>query len=229
MRLRSLLLILLISNIVYSGYGQTDKREMVGIFVDTSASMRTQLEREIILAKELVKQIDHEAVFSLYGFTTEPDPRSTCTRFTVLAECLNKDSITNQIENLYIAQGQTTLWDAINSSSENLNAKRSNGCGEPSNRVLVVITDGEDRASTIKPADVISNLKMYGTRVYIVGLLDALPSAGNSLQNELRRKSRQFLEELSSETGGKTVFPDKKKSAEEIIKELLVTVAVTKK
>jgi hypothetical protein len=194
------------------------RRQEIGILVDTTGSLRPQLEREITIAREIVRKMNDGTLFSLYSFVG--NSKSANNRFEVSIECADKNSIEGEIDNLYIPPGETALYDAMKSSADRLNRKNKDGCAATEHSKLIVITDGQDTASALKPAEAIGNLKAFGITTYVIGLLDGLPRDGNSLQKEIIRKSRLFLEDAARETGGKAVFPNKNQSAEEIVKEL---------
>src|ERR1700744_1134055 len=102
------------------------------------------------------------------------------------------------------SRGGTALYDAVLASADKLaaDAKRPK-------QVLVLITDGEDNASTLNLEQTIRRVQqLSGPVIYSIGLL-----FGDEMSHGEVRHARRALEMLSAETGGMAFFP---KSIEEI-------------
>jgi VWFA-related protein len=102
------------------------------------------------------------------------------------------------------SRGGTALYDAVVASADKLveDAKRPK-------QVLVLITDGEDNASTLNLEQTIHRVQeLSGPVIYSIGLL-----FGDEMSRAEVRHARRALEMLSTETGGMAFFP---KSIEEV-------------
>jgi Ca-activated chloride channel homolog len=102
------------------------------------------------------------------------------------------------------SRGGTALYDAVVASADKLvdDAKRPK-------QVLVLITDGEDNASTLNLEQTIRRVQeLSGPVIYSIGLL-----FGDEMSRAEVRHARRALEMLSTETGGMAFFP---KSIEEV-------------
>lgn len=102
------------------------------------------------------------------------------------------------------SRGGTALYDAVIASADELvaDAKRPK-------QVLILITDGEDNASSATLEQTIRQVQqLSGPVIYSIGLL-----FGDDLPRSEVRHARQALELLSTETGGMAFFP---KSIEQI-------------
>ncbi|MGB0062955.1 MAG: VWA domain-containing protein [Terracidiphilus sp.] len=102
------------------------------------------------------------------------------------------------------SKGGTALYDAVVASADKLasDAKRPK-------QVLVIITDGDDNASTDTLEQTITKVqRLSGPVIYTIGLL-----FGDEMSRSEVRHARNALELLSSETGGMAFFP---KSMEEV-------------
>jgi VWFA-related protein len=102
------------------------------------------------------------------------------------------------------SRGGTALYDAVEASADELvaDAKRPK-------QVLVLITDGEDNASTIDLEQTILRVQqLSGPVIYSIGLL-----FGDEMSRAEVRHAHRALEMLSTETGGMAFFP---KSIEQI-------------
>ncbi|MGA2250568.1 VWA domain-containing protein [Terracidiphilus sp.] len=102
------------------------------------------------------------------------------------------------------SRGGTALYDAVVASADKLaqDAKRPK-------QVLIIITDGEDNASTLNLEQTIHRVQeLSGPVVYTIGLL-----FGDEMSRAEVRHAKRALEMLSGETGGMAFFP---KSIEQI-------------
>jgi VWFA-related protein len=102
------------------------------------------------------------------------------------------------------SRGGTALYDAVVASADKLavDAKRPK-------QVLILITDGEDNASTLNLEQTIRRVQqLSGPVIYSIGLL-----FGDEMTHSEVRHARRALEMLSTETGGMAFFP---KSIEQI-------------
>jgi len=102
------------------------------------------------------------------------------------------------------SRGGTALYDAVVASADKLvaDAKRPK-------QVLILITDGEDNASTLNLEQTIRRVQqLSGPVIYTIGLL-----FGDEMSRAEVRHARRALEMLSTETGGIAFFP---KSIEQI-------------
>jgi VWFA-related protein len=109
------------------------------------------------------------------------------------------------------SRGGTALYDAVVASADHLvtDAKRPK-------QVLVLITDGEDNASTLNLVQTIRRVQeLSGPVIYSIGLL-----FGDEMSRGEVRHARQALEMLSTETGGIAFFPKSMEQIDEIAAEV---------
>jgi VWFA-related protein len=102
------------------------------------------------------------------------------------------------------SRGGTALYDAVVASADKLaaDAKRPK-------QVIILITDGEDNASSLNLEQTIHRVQEFsGPEIYSIGLL-----FGDEMSRAEVRHARRALEMLSTETGGVAFFP---KSIEEV-------------
>lgn len=105
------------------------------------------------------------------------------------------------------SRGGTALYDAVVASADKLaaDAKRPK-------QVIVLITDGEDNASTLNLEQAIRRVQqLSGPVIYTVGLL-----FGDEMSRSEVRHARRALEMLSQETGGIAFFPKSLEQVDEI-------------
>ncbi len=102
------------------------------------------------------------------------------------------------------SRGGTALYDAVVASADKLVAD-----GKRPKQVLVIITDGEDNASTQGLEQTIRRVQqLSGPVIYTIGLL-----FGDEMTHSEVRHAHRALEMLSTETGGIAYFP---KSIEQV-------------
>jgi len=109
------------------------------------------------------------------------------------------------------SRGGTALYDAVVASADKLvaDAKRPK-------QVLVIITDGEDNASTLSLEQTIRRVQqLSGPVIYSIGLL-----FGDEMTRSEVRHARRALEMLSGETGGIAFFPKSIEQVDEIAAEV---------
>jgi Ca-activated chloride channel family protein len=108
-------------------------------------------------------------------------------------------------------RGGTALYDAVVASADKLamDAKRPK-------QVLVIITDGEDNASTLNLEQTIRRVQqLSGPVIYSIGLL-----FGDEMSRSEVRHARRALEMLSTETGGIAFFPKSLEQVDQIAAEV---------
>jgi Ca-activated chloride channel homolog len=109
------------------------------------------------------------------------------------------------------SRGGTALYDAVVASADKLvaDAKRPK-------QVLVIITDGEDNASTLTLEQTIHRVQqLSGPEIYSIGLL-----FGDEMSRTEARHAHRALEMLSTETGGMAFFPKSIDQIDEIAAEV---------
>jgi VWFA-related protein len=109
------------------------------------------------------------------------------------------------------AKGGTALYDAVAASADKLarDAKRPK-------QVLILITDGEDNASTLNREQTIRKVQqLSGPVIYSIGLL-----FGDEMSRDEVKHARKALEMLSTETGGMAFFPKNIEQIDQIAAEV---------
>jgi VWFA-related protein len=109
------------------------------------------------------------------------------------------------------SRGGTALYDAVVASADKLatDAKRPK-------QVIILITDGEDNASTLDLEQTIRRVQqLSGPVIYSIGLL-----FGDEVSRSEVKHARRALEELSSGTGGMAFFPKNIEQVDQIAAEV---------
>ncbi len=131
----------------------------VAILMDASGSMSTKMVRARETATMLVAGLKPGAdEVALYSFDTAlKEVRPFSSAFAA----------TETVWNSTTAYGATSLWDAIAETSQKISDRQRR-------RALVVITDGVDSASTLKPSDVSAIASSLDVPVYVLVIAFAL-------------------------------------------------------
>jgi Ca-activated chloride channel homolog len=174
----------------------------LGILVDNSGSMRTK------------RQAVNNAALDLVHYSN-PDDESFVVNFS--DEAYIDQDFTANVNKLrdglahIDSKGGTALYDAIMASADYLskNAKRSK-------QVLLVVTDGEDNASSTTLEETVRRIQdLQGPVIYSIGLLFDDNGGGRE-----GRRAKRALEMLSNETGGIAFFPKNLGQVDEIAGEV---------
>jgi Ca-activated chloride channel family protein len=201
------------------GWTQSDKKLSYGILFDNTGSMRQLLPLQHEIGK-LVSEKASGGKVSVFGFASDPNrPEAS---FAVGIECSSEiQTIQKQIAQIGVIGGQTKLVDTINSAADRLAKPLKPECEKSGEKVLVVISDGEDRASSLTVDQLLETVKESGVRVYVVGLVSKLSKDKAFITSKSpAKKAREFLFRLATESGGRIVLPKEKDSAEDIVASL---------
>jgi VWFA-related protein len=109
------------------------------------------------------------------------------------------------------SRGGTALYDAVVASADKLAADAKHP-----KQVIILITDGEDNASTLNLEQAIRRVQqLSGPVIYSIGLL-----FGDEMSRSEARHARRALEMLSGETGGIAFFPKSLDQVDQIAAEV---------
>ena len=157
-----------------------------GLVVDNSGSFRTLLDKVITVASDVVEHNQDNDEAFLVTFVDTP-------KIVLRQEFTYKKSeLHDAAQNMYVEGGQTAILDALKSAADYLatNAKTDEG----RSRALVLVTDGEDRASETKIEDLLKVLKGENIRVFVIAMSDT-------------KVVTKIIDRLAKETGGLVVTP----------------------
>ena len=184
------------------GFRHEDIPVSIGILIDNSGSMYDKTAAVGAAALDLVKLSNPQDEAFLVDFSSEA--------------YIDQDFTSNigklQEGLAYIKpSGGTALYDAVIASADYLtkNAKRSK-------QVLLIITDGEDNASSASLESAIRRVQdMDGPAIYSIGLL-----FGEDVGRSEAHHAKEVLQELSEQTGGLAYFPKALKDVDGIAHEV---------
>ncbi|HXS13611.1 MAG TPA: VWA domain-containing protein [Acidobacteriaceae bacterium] len=184
------------------GFRHEDVPVSLGILIDSSGSMYDKRAAVDAASLDLVRLSNRQDEAFLVDFSSEA--------------YIDQD-FTSSIDKLqqglaYIkSSGGTAMYDAVIASADYLskNAKRSK-------QVLLIVTDGDDNASSGTLEQTIRRVQdLDGPAIYCIGLL-----FGEDVSHSEARHSREVLTELSAQTGGQAYFPRSLKDVDGIAREV---------
>lgn len=206
----ALLLILVLFSVTFA---QSEKKIAYGVLIDNTGSLRTQFNYVKMLSKGVVERIHQRGAISLFNFMTQGDsPNGLAVATSEVQWSQDKSVLNNYIDGLMIKPGRTILFDSINSVVEAINTKVNLDKDAFADKVIILITDGEDRGSKIKDKQLIEKLKESGIKVYAIGLVQELDAEGGLMNKSPKAKAMDFFKKAAKETGGRVVFPKSSKA-----------------
>jgi Ca-activated chloride channel homolog len=183
-----------------SVFKQEDVPVSFGLVVDNSGSMRAKRPQVNAAALTFVKTSnpsDEGFVVNFnddYYLDTEHDFTS------------DLDEMSKALERID-ARGSTAMYDAVIGSLDHLKK------GTRDKKVLIVVTDGEDNASTHSLENAIERAQRSDAVIYAVGVF-----SDDDIKHDHRamKKARTALSELANATGGLAFFPENVDDTESI-------------
>lgn len=172
-----------------------------GLVIDNSGSLRFQLEKVIEASKIIVG-------------TNKPADETMVIRFVSSQKIeiiqdftANKAELNDALENLFTEGGQTAIIDAIYLAAEKVDQYENSRKGDRMRRALILVSDGEDRDSFYKEAQLFELLRETDVQIYAIGFVSELSKESGFISKSPQGKAKAFLQRLADETGGKAYFP----------------------
>ncbi len=203
-----LMLVVVLLGLAGGTLGQTDQPALYAILVDNSGSLRSQFNRVLTLGNEVLQDAHKHGPVSIFSFKGTGDPKDA-PPLTVAHTIWNQDRevLSRYLDSLFIEGGQTNLLDAVHSMVNHLNARAEQDKTPNARKVLVLITDGEDRKSKIKEKELLAELQKHQIKVFAIGLVRELEDEMRLVGGNPRSKAVKFLTKITKETGGRALFP----------------------
>jgi Ca-activated chloride channel family protein len=173
-----------------------------GLAVDTSGSLRSQLQSVIDAGKTIINSNKPGDETFLVRFISS-DKIETVQDFTA-----NKEQLLDGLDSFYVEGGQTAVIDAVYLSAEHVSEYRKGDEGDRRRRALIVITDGEDRNSFYKQEQLFARLREEDVQIFVIGFVNELDKETGLIRKSPREKAVTLIKKLASETGGRAFFPD---------------------
>ena len=186
-----------------------------GLAVDTSGSLRTQLQSVIDAGKTIINSNKGGDETFLVRFISS-DKIETVQDFTD-----NKELLMDGLDSFFVEGGQTAIIDAVYLSAEHVSEYRKGDEGDRRRRALIVITDGEDRNSFYKQEQLFAKLREEDVQIFVIGFINELDKDAGLIRKSPREKAVGLINKLASETGGRAFFPDSVADLPQIANEII--------
>ena len=186
-----------------------------GLAVDTSQSLRSQIQAVIDAGKTIVNSNKPGDETFLVRFISS-DKIETLQDFTS-----SKDLLIDGLDNLYVEGGQTAVIDAVYLTAEHVAEYKKGDDSDRRRRALIVITDGEDRASHYSQERLFGRLREADVQIYVIGFVNELDRERGLIRKSVRDKAVNLINKLASETGGRAFFPESLSELPQIANEIV--------
>ena len=186
-----------------------------GLAIDTSGSLRSQLQAVIDAGKSIINSNKPGDETFLVRFISS-DKIETVQDFTP-----SKDLLMDGLDSLYVEGGQTAIIDAVYLTSEHVSEYKKGNDSDRRRRALIVITDGEDRASFYSPDKLFARLREEDVQIYVIGFVRELDKEGGLIRKSPREKAVNLINRLATETGGRAFFPESLSELPQIANEIV--------
>ena len=186
-----------------------------GLAVDTSGSLRSQLQSVIDAGKSIINSNKPGDETFLVRFISS-DKIETVQDFTS-----SKEALLDGLESFYIEGGQTAIIDAVYLSAEHVSEYKKGDAGDRRRRALIVITDGEDRNSFYKQEQLFARLREEDVQIFVIGFVNELDKEAGLIRKSPREKAVNLIKKLASETGGRAFFPESISELQQIANEIV--------
>jgi Ca-activated chloride channel homolog len=172
-----------------------------GLAVDSSGSLRSQLQSVIDAGKTIVNSNKPGDETFLIRFISS-DKIDIVQDFTS-----HKDLLMDGLDSFYIEGGQTAVIDAVYLAAEHVSEYKRGGEDDRRRRALIVITDGEDRTSFYKQEQLFARLREEDVQIFVIGFINELDKEAGFIRKSPREKATALINKLATETGGRAFFP----------------------
>ncbi len=186
-----------------------------GLAVDTSGSLRSQLQSVIDAGKTIINSNKPGDETFLVRFISS-DKIETVQDFTD-----KKDLLMDGLDSFYIEGGQTAIIDAVYLSAEHVSEYKRGDTQDRRRRALIVITDGEDRNSFYKQEQLFARLREEDVQIFVIGFVNELDKEAGFIRKSPREKATALINKLATETGGRAFFPESLSELQQIAQEIV--------
>ena len=199
-----------------SYFAKVEKPVYYSLVIDTSQSFHRLLVSALAATKLLIGKNRPSDETTLIRFSSS-DNIETVVPFTSDKSAL----LSVPLEDFYPLPGQSAVLDAIYLSAETV-AKHKIGDTKV-RRAVVLISDGEDRASYYSRSRITKQLNDQSVQLFIIGMTGAL-SERSLMKPNARDKAERLLGRIAKDTGGRLFLPSTRlellDSVEQIVQDL---------
>jgi VWFA-related protein len=170
-----------------------------GIILDTSQSFRKVLAPALEAVRLIIdnKRPDDEIFIERFISSDKIETLQDFTR--------DKEPLFESLKSLNVEEGQSAVLDALYLAVEHTVKHAQNN----RRQALVLITDGEDRASFYGQEVVVKALRKANVQVFIIGITALLDNEGGLIRQSHRDQAEKLLITIAEESGGRLFLAEK--------------------
>lgn len=196
-------------------FTQEEVPVIYGMAVDTSGSLRGVFDQVINAAKTIIDSNKAGDETFIERFISS-DKIETVQDFTS-----SKDALMDGLDTLYIEGGQTAVIDGVYLAAEHVANYKKTRDDDRRRRALIVITDGEDRASYYAQEQLFRQLREQDVQIYVIGFVNDLEAERGLIRKSPRGKATDLINKLATDTGGRAFFPQSISELPQIANEIV--------
>lgn len=181
-----------------------------GLLIDCSGSLRSQLPNVITAGMTVLNSNTPEDEAFLIRFVSSDK--------LYLEQDLTSDKqrLMRRLNDFYIEGGLTAVVDAVYTAADKL-AKLKIEPGQIRRKVLILVTDGEDRNSFFKAEQLFQLLGTTDIQIYVLGFTD-------ELKPDSRKKAVALLNRLALDTGGRAFISESRGNLRSIFEQITLDI-----
>jgi len=194
-------------------YFSKEERPLIcGLVIDGSGSLKPLFQDVLKMANQIIEANHSDDATFIIKFVSSDNVR------TIQELTTDKNVLANALRGLKVEMGQTAMIDGLYLAAQYAIAHRP-GAGDH-HIALVLISDGEDRASYYKDSDLFKLLTKSDLQVFVVGLVSELDNQQGLVRLSPRAKAEDLLTKLARETGGRAFLLKSPKELPDVINQL---------
>jgi Ca-activated chloride channel homolog len=168
----------------------------IGFVIDTSGSMRFKLKTVIEAAKKMLEMCKPgDEVFIV-------DMKDSLRIRFAQPYTTNIEEVKDKFKFMY-PSGGTALLDGIAEAGKYAQKNAANR-----RRALIVLSDGDDRDSTIKTDDLVDQMREQDVQVYLIGFPEGYIGPDGAFLEMTSGKAKGLMKKIAEESGGQAFFPE---------------------
>lgn len=172
------------------------------IALDSSGSLHKLFDSAVEAAKLFIVNRRPQDQIALVRFVSSDSIEK------VLEFSADNTLLLKEIDASYLSGGQSAVVDALYLSAQYVD--EYNKSNEGRRKIVVVITDGEDRSSWYTQEKLTKLLRESGVQVFILGLVVELNKQASPIRQSPREKAEKLLNDVAEESGGRVFYPANK-------------------
>jgi Ca-activated chloride channel family protein len=185
-----------------------------GIAIDSSGSFKQLMAPALSAVQVIIQRKRPTDEVFLERFISN-DKMETVQEFTA-----NEALLLAGLKKIRIEGGQSAVIDALYIAVDHTAKHQQND----RRKAVILISDGEDRASYYKREDLLKLLRLTNIQVFVIGIVTLLEENAGLQRPSQRERAEQFLRSVTEESGGRLFLPkntdDLSKAIDEIVHDL---------